>query len=450
MSSHSPTGGQPDPQGPHGPGGPGSGFGQPSGPAYGAPGGYGAQPQPPYSAPGQPVGPGLGGPALGGPGPAGAPGPYAPMGQPPHAPGYAPGPSGPMGPGQPGWPPSNGNRSKLPLIIGAAVLALIILGVAGGLLASRGNDTAGTAPVGPAGQSQSASASAPAPVAATASDAVRSYLEALAAGKAATALALGDSQPADKTFLTDAVLADSNSRAPITDIQVPEVTDEYAFRVDASYKLGSEAVTEDFSVRKVGSGWKLTKTFNEVNLGFVRSKTLAMLINKVPVKTDKVRLFPGSYAFTSGTPYVNYGEESTVLLKSPSDYTSTTSDLKPTLTEAGTTAFEKAVESKLRKCAQNGELAPSGCPNRIREASYQKIDDDTAKWKLSEESLDNLRTRLNFENPVIAEATGSVEYTFEAKGTQFDRKAVFGPQRVTTYLTMSANMSEEPLKVNFK
>lgn len=351
-----------------------------------------------------------------------------------------------MGPGQPGGVPPGGGRSKLPLIIGAAVLALIILGVAGGLLASRGSGAAGTAPVGPTGQAQSSTA--PPPVATKASDAVRGYLEALAAGKAATALALGDDLPADKTFLTDAVLADSNKRAPITDISVPDVTDEYAFKVDASYKLGGEAVTDDFNVKKVGSGWKLSKSYIDLDVRFARSKTLPMLINKVTVKTDKIRLFPGSYSFTSGTSYLSYGEESTVLLKSPSDYTST-SNLKPTLTKAGTNAFDKAIADRLKQCAQDGVLAPSGCPNAIREASYQKVDRDSIAWKFSEDSLDNLRNRIDFENPVIAEATGTVEYDFKAKGTQFGDKAVF-TRTVSRYVTMSANMSQEPLKVTIR
>ena len=84
------------------------------------------------------------------------------------------------------------------------------------------------------------------------SDAVKSYLEALAAGQAATALSLGDDAPADTSLLTDAVLAQSNKLAPLTDINVPDVNDEYAYQVAASFKLGKQAVNENFSVAQIG------------------------------------------------------------------------------------------------------------------------------------------------------------------------------------------------------
>ena len=85
-----------------------------------------------------------------------------------------------------------------------------------------------------------------------ADEAVKSYLDALAAGQAAVALALGKDQPTDTTFLTDAVLADSLKRAPITAITVSPPDDEYDNSIEASYKLGDQQVNETFTVQKTG------------------------------------------------------------------------------------------------------------------------------------------------------------------------------------------------------
>ena len=142
------------------------------------------------------------------------------------------------------------------LVIGAIVLVLIILGVGAAVLLNR-NDTArdpiypttsgptsgGTAPTG-------GSSAPPTVVNSKADEAVKSYLEALAAGQAAVALALGKEQPTDTTFLTDAVLADSLKRAPITAITVSPPDDEYDNSIEASYKLGDQQVNETFTVQK--------------------------------------------------------------------------------------------------------------------------------------------------------------------------------------------------------
>jgi hypothetical protein len=354
------------------------------------------------------------------------------------------GPGAPMGPGR----TPSGKNSKLLIIIGAAVLALIILGVGAGVLINNRSNGATSQPADPADPADPSDpqASAP-PMASKPSDAVKAYLEALAAGKAETALALGDEQPADKTFLTDAVLADSNSRGAITDINVPEVTDEYAYSVDASYKIGGQAVSDKYSVKKVGDSWKVRDSVAELNLTSTRSKTLPMLINKVPVKTDKIRIFPGSYAFTSGNKYVDYGKENILVLESPSDYPSS-SEIEPTLTAAGTSAFEAAVRAKVKTCLTPGDLTPTGCPNGVREASYQKVDKSSIKWKLDGDPTTTMKPRLDYENPAVVKASGSISFKFSAKGTSFDRRADFS-STVTRFVTMSANLNQTPVKATF-
>jgi hypothetical protein len=357
------------------------------------------------------------------------------------------GPGGPYG-GAPhyGGPPAGPKKSnRLWIILGAAVLALIILGVGAGVLINNRSNSAGADPADPA---DPANPGTNAPVANKPSDAVKAYLEALAAGKADTALALGDTTAADKTFLTDAVLADSLSRAPITEINVPEVTDEYAYNVDASYKMGDEAVSDQFSVKKVGDSWKVRESFVDLTLTSARSATVPMLINKVPVKTDKVRVFPGSYSFSTGNKYLDYGTSNTLMVKSLTAYPSM-SDIELGVTDAGLKAFVASAKTQVQACVKQKKLAPSGCPFGIREASYQDIDEDTIEWKLDDDAFANVKPRLDYENPAVVTYSGSIPVIFNAEGEQFDRKATFGPTKVSGYSKMSANMTKEPIKVTF-
>lgn len=354
------------------------------------------------------------------------------------------GPGGPLGGG--GVPPSGKPNSKMLLIIGAAVLALIVLAVGTVAALSRGNSATagGASDPGTSGGAASTPSAPPAAGAANASDAVRSYLEALAAGKASTALALSSETPADKTFLTDAVLAESNARAPITKINVPAVSGDYVFSVDASYTIGSEPINQKFSVTKVGNGYKVRQGYTDVDLKYVRSKTLPMMINKVAVKTDKVRLFPGSYDITSGNSLVNYGDTSTLTIKSPTDYASSL-DLKPTLSKAGESTIIKAIQAKLASCAKSTELRPSGCPNAVQPTSSQKVDTSTIKWALDKDSIANLEPELDYDNPAVATVRIRPEYTFTADGSQFGNQTKFS-SKVTAFATVKTNVTEQPLK----
>lgn len=143
------------------------------------------------------------------------------------------------------------------LIIGAAALALLLIGIIA-VVALTGRDAPTTTTDPQTSQPPGSSASAPAsnppsaPAATQASDAVRGYLEALSKGDSASALALMADAPADTSLMSDAVLAESNKLAPLTDINVPDTTDEFAYRVDASYKLGDSPVNESFNVKKNG------------------------------------------------------------------------------------------------------------------------------------------------------------------------------------------------------
>ena len=205
-------------------------------------------------------------------------------------------------PGQPQQPPKKSN--KLPLIIGAAVLALVLIGTIIGVAVVRGGDD----PVAGGGTGGGGTSSAPPAEAKLPSDAVTGYLEALAAGDATTALTYASTAPSDTTFLTNEVLAASLKSGAITDINVPEVTDKYAYSVAASYKIGSQSVNADIPVEEEGDVWKLREVAYDLTLTSTQNKTLPMLINGVQAEADKVAVFPGTYTFTTGLDNISYGK----------------------------------------------------------------------------------------------------------------------------------------------
>jgi hypothetical protein len=463
VSGNYPQGGQPGPFGPQYPNQPGQGQpgqgqpgqgqpgqGQPGQPGQGQPGfggpGYGGPSygQPGYGQPGQQPGrpgqPGQGVPGQGAPG-QGAPGQGAP-GQ--GAPGQPP--SGPYGPyGQPGGPggPGQGPKksSAKPLIIVGAVVLVIILGVVGGLaLVNRGQT---------ADDPVSDPSSTEAPSTKKASDAVKAYLDALAANNADQALALGTDTPADKTFLTTAMLEASSKEGAITDVNVPEVDDEYAYKVAASYKIGDQAVNEDFSVEKSGDDWKVRETYVDLNLSYARNRTLPMLINGTAVKTDKILLFPGTYTFTTGSKWVDYGTENKLFISGPTDYPSA-SGLKPTITEQGYNEVVKQGKAKLNACLKQAKLAPSGCPNRVRANSGQKVTESSVQWALREDPWSNLKLRLDYDDPAQMRTYFSPSFTFKAKGTQDGRPVTFDDTYVSSATSyFNADLGGDAVKVGF-
>ena len=405
-------------------------------------------PQPGFAPPGYAGSPGPAGypPQPGGPG-----GPYPPQtGQPPQ-------------PGGSGQPPEKKGRGRVFLVVGAIVLVLVLIGVAAAVLLNRNNDVAsnrvtpsaagGSAPTGSTGPTAGSSAptggsSAPPPVVnSKADEAVKSYLEALASGQAAVALALGKDQPTDTTFLTDAVLADSLKRAPITGITVSPPDDEYDNSIEASYKLGDQQVNETFTVQKRGDNYLLYDIAQKLSIESIRSRTLPLLINGVPAQTDNVYLFPGSYLFTTGNKYATYGNGKLVI-KHPTDYP-TNYDLNPKLTKVGTDALVAAAKAKLAFCVKQPKLRPAGCAFfNLRERSGQDINEKTIKRKIDGDPWNNAKPKLSFSDPGIAEVGVSVTWSATAKGRENGRNATFTADGYE-YVTARAKITEQPLKVTF-
>jgi hypothetical protein len=204
------------------------------------------------------------------------------------------------------------------IIIGAAALAVILFAVIAVVAATRDRPIAGSqAGASTAGQHANPSQSTAPQNTPRPSDAVAAYLQALAAGDATSALSYAADPAPSGPLLTNEVLAESRKLTPLTEIQVPVIEDQNAKSVSATYTLGSSTVSESFDVVKVANAWKLSRAVKDLDLSFIVDGPVPLKINGVKVAQEAVAVLPGSYAFTSGLPYVGYGSKNVVLVKSP-------------------------------------------------------------------------------------------------------------------------------------
>jgi hypothetical protein len=324
---------------------------------------------------GYPPQPGPGGPSTGSGHPFGpiTPDPRGPQ---PSPYGSPPGRHG-AGPAQPGPPPKG--KGKILIIVGAAALAVILMAVLAVVVATQGRPAAN--PGGnPGTQGQqtdpsqnSAPQNTPRP-----SDAVTAYLQALAAGDAVAALSYAADPAPTGRLLTNEVLAESRERAPLTEIQVPVVEDQSAKSVSATYTLGDSTVSESFDVVKVGDSWKLSRAVKDLDLSFIADGSVPVKINGVKVTESSVAVLPGSYAFTTGLPYVGYGSKNVVLVKSPY-VEADTYRIQSQLTKSGKKAVISATKKSYNKCLDAHSLNPKNCPMNFD--SKYKYDKSTITWR---------------------------------------------------------------------
>ncbi len=392
MSSHNPYGG---PQRPMPSQGPGSGPAQPLSP-------YGYPEQPPV---GPPNGSGY------------SFGPFTPDEQTAQWPGSTqPGPyesppsSWDAGPVQPAPQPEG--KGKILIIIGAAALAVILMAVVAVVVATRlgpaANPGGTTSTQGQTNPSQNA-----APQASRPSDAVAGYLQALAAGDAVAALSFAADPAPTGPLLTNEVLVESGDRAALSEIQVPVVEDQNATSVSATYTLGKSTVSESFDVVKVADNWKLSRAVKDLDIAFIVGGSVPVVINGVEVDQESVAVLPGSYAFTTGLPYVGYGSKNVVLVKSPY-VEADTYRIESQLTKSGRKAVISATKKSYNKCLDAHSLSPKNCPMNFKSKySYSK---STITWRQA--GRDPFRkptvtlsgTQARIEIPLNLRLTGSCTY----------------------------------------
>jgi hypothetical protein len=322
------------------------------------------------------------------------------------------GSGGPYGAGpMPPAPPSK-NKAKILIIIGAAALAVILIAVIAVVVATTGRPSAD--PQGGQGSQQTNPSQSGAPQqAARPSDAVAAYLQALAAGDATAALSYAVDPAPTGPLLTNEVLAASVKRAPLTGIDVPVVEDQNAKSVSASYTLGSSNVSESFDVVKAGDIWKISRAVKDLDLSVIVDGSLPVKINGMKVSEKSVAVLPGSYAFTTGLPYVGYGSKNVVLVKSPY-VEADTYQIQSQLTKAGKKAVISATKRSFNKCLQKHSLSPSNCPQKFNSKySYNK---STITWRQAggdpfrKPTVNLSGTQARIEVPINLKLSGSCTY----------------------------------------
>jgi hypothetical protein len=392
---------------------------QPTSPGQGL--GPGARPAPQPSPYGYPQQPATGSPATA---TGYSFGPFAPDeqqgGWPGSQPGSYGGPGGPYGgpagpysnrPRRSAPPPPNG-KGRVLIIIGAVALAVILMAVIAVVVATRGipgaNPQGGATQAGQTNPSQSGAPQAPRP-----SDAVAAYLQALADADATTALSYA-ADPAPKgPLLTDKVLAASVKRTPLTAIDVPVVEDQNANSVSATYTLGNSTVSESFDVVKVADSWRLSRIVKDLDVSFIVDGPVPVKINGVEVTDESVAVLPGSYAFTTGLPFVGYGSKNVVLVKSPYGQADTFS-IQSQLTSAGEEAAKTAAKKSYNKCLQANSLNPENCPQKFN--TKYSWDENTINWEqvggdpFGKAEVTFSGTQARVEIPLNLKPTGSCTY----------------------------------------
>jgi hypothetical protein len=317
------------------------------------------------------------------------------------------------GPGRP-TPQQPKSNNKILIIIGAAALAVILIAVIAVVLATRG--TPSTNPQG--GQGTGAQQTNPSQnnvpqKASRPSDAVAGYLNALAAGDATAALSYAADPAPTGRLLTNEVLAQSRDRAPLTGIEVPVVDDQNAKSVSARYTLGSSPVSESFDVVKVADSWKISRAVKDLDISFIVDGSVPVKINGVKVTEESVAVLPGSYAFTTGLPYVGYGSKNVVLVKSPYGDTDTYM-IQSKLTKSGKKAAISATKKSFNKCLKQHSLTPKNCPQKFR--SKYKYRKGSITWRQAgndpfrKPAVTYSGTQARIQVPIDLKLSGSCTY----------------------------------------
>lgn len=279
--------------------------------------------------------------------------------------GYQPPPGGPR-------QATGSRKTNVGLIIGI-VAGVLALAVVAALLLIRG----GVAPGGTASPE-------------SATQTVQEYLTALSEGRAADALVqLNPDYIQDDSLLTDEVLADSLTRAPLTDIMIGEAVDEgYGnFTVPVTYTLGDTPVVDELRVREDSGTYHVAMALATISL----DDGLDLIVNGAAPASDSPDVFPGSYSLEAAHEYLTFDGGPLMVTKS-NDYKGSY-DLDLVVTEEGVAMFREKVIAEAQACLASTALDPGCGPDSVlgdtlndgtplRDGSIERTQDAEARAQL--------------------------------------------------------------------
>ncbi|HZY74711.1 MAG TPA: hypothetical protein VFE40_00195 [Jatrophihabitantaceae bacterium] len=208
-------------------------------------------------------------------------------------------------------------------------------------------------------------------------DVVRSYLDALSRGDSDAALALGRA-PADRTLLTDDVLRQQQSLAPITGIRVLSTrTGSDGAVVRVRYRIGGQQVTDAIELLPRGSGWMLSHVAVDVELSARSSLPKPTVFGVAVPSSGDLYVFPGRVQF--GSADTAFGLAPATAVFSNPDVPAMANPT-PVLSGTGRTTLTKLISAAMARCARSRSLHPHGCPQHTSRPTAHGLVAGSLRW----------------------------------------------------------------------
>ena len=373
----------------------------------------------------------------------------------------------PQGPVTQGWPgpplyaagyPPQGpeqfpKKSRTGLWVGIGVV-VVAVAVVLALVLPRFFSGGGTSPDETASPSEVPTSEEPTDPEGIAKNVAKKYLTAISEGRATDAKKLLYSISDDDSLLTDEVLKDSLTRAPITDINVGEPTGEYSsFDVSVTYKVGDELASDEYKV-STGSGKILTSL---PSLRLYSLKGVDITVNGVKAKSGESShaVFPGSYVVASANKYLEVDGNTTVVVTSGNDR-APSSDLKLKVSQAGIDLFREKVVAEAKACLASKALDP-GCNIAISATTQNGgtvAEGSVTRTQNSENAakLENAVPKPGTSVPTIISARdlGEIQVTATCTDSRGSGPCKLLSGKGARFPTASLNVAEENPKVTWE
>lgn len=264
--------------------------------------------------------------------------------------------------------PPKRRRALLRLAIVASVITLIFLGLTGRL-------------------DRFTQANPPGPWAGTPQEAVRGYLEALAAHDAERALSYGATVPLDTTFLTDEQLEKRLGALQVGELSVDQDDldqDEVEVRTRLTLANG-EATSPTLTAVQIGPVWRVKQvatTFTEFDATPVSDDP--WYVDDQEVTTGSLTLFPGTHVQSTRSDFLEFETLEVEVGFTDDDDLEQVWPNRWKPTETALNAASDNAAKVLQECLTQRSTAPKGCGFAADTYLYEPVDQKSVKWKLVE------------------------------------------------------------------
>lgn len=190
---------------------------------------------------------------------------------------------------------------------------------------------------------------------------VAAYFDALAAGRAADALALGDIPDGDRSYLTDDVLKAQLDVGQISGLTTGDVQRQGSravvavhYRLDAA-NLDPTDVTDTVPLHRHGAGWLLERSAVVVPPIAANAQTRVALAGTA-LPTQPILLLPGALPVQTNAAELGFDRSATVVT-----FDGAAPGVSPVITDAGQAAIGAALDAAVATCLANTSSMPN-CP----------------------------------------------------------------------------------------